>query len=73
MNTSQKSPSRPPVYEQLSIPVYIETDVMEISFINTLLLAHLGRVRSGSMGKAGRQQLLTILKNLSEIESILKE
>ena len=73
MNSSTKSPGNPPVYEQLRIPVMVNTEPAEIGFIRRLVAAHLLKVKSGNITDEGRKALLKLYNDLNELEHLLKE
>jgi hypothetical protein len=68
-----KSPGRPSIYEQLRIPIAVNTEGAEIGFLRTLVAAHIQRVKSGNMSKKGKSGLLQLLRQLQTIEHLLKE
>jgi len=73
MDYLKKYPGNPPIYQQLCIPISIDASGVEIGFIRTLVTAHICRVKSGSMGTAGKRGLVELLNSLQEIEHLLKE
>lgn len=73
MNSLTKSPSSPPVYEQLRIDIEVNTEAAEIGFLRTLLAAHALKIKSGNLTDAGRKGLLNILEDLNSIEHMLRE
>jgi hypothetical protein len=72
MDSSTKSPGRPPIYGQLHIDIEINTEAAEIGFLRSLLSAHILKVNSGNITDAGRTGLLNILEDLNTVEHLLK-
>jgi hypothetical protein len=62
----------PPIYGQLKIRLDINEEAFELGAIRNLVIAHLGKVRSGSITDAGRDILLEIYQELDSVELLLK-